>query len=71
MPKLKIGSVGSKITSLGQFFVKPLVHSRGHSFDPNFMKLCQNHYRKKSRPGLKIGHVRSKSRSVGQILVKP
>ena len=21
---------------------KPCVHSRGHSLDPNFMKLCQN-----------------------------
>ena len=27
---------------LGQILEKPYVNSRGHSFDPKFMKLCQN-----------------------------
>ena len=35
----QLGHVGSKTRSLGQIFEKPIVHSRGHSFDPNFMKL--------------------------------
>ena len=42
----KLGHVGSKTRSLGQILEKPCVHSRGHSFDRKFMKLCQNvnHY---------------------------
>ena len=39
---LKLGYVGSKTRSLGQILEKPCVHSRRHSFDPSFMKLCQN-----------------------------
>ena len=39
---LKLGHVGSKIGLLGQILEKPSVHSRGHSFDHKFMKLCQN-----------------------------
>ena len=39
---LKLGHVGSKTRSLGQILEKPCVHSRGHSFDPKFMKLDQN-----------------------------
>ena len=39
---LKLGHVGTKTRSLGQILEKPCVHSRGHSFDPKFMKLCQN-----------------------------
>ena len=38
----KLGQVGSKIRLLGQILEKPCVHSRGHSFDSKFMKLCQN-----------------------------
>ena len=38
---LKLGHVGSKTRSLGQILEKPSVHSRVHSFDPEFMKLCQ------------------------------
>ena len=38
----KLGHVGSKTRSLGQIIEKPCVHSRGHSFDHKFMKLCQN-----------------------------
>ena len=34
--------VGSKTRSLGQFLEKQCVHSRRHSFDSFFMKLCQN-----------------------------
>ena len=37
---LKLGHVGSKTRSLGQILEKPCVHSRGHSFDPKFMKVC-------------------------------
>ena len=35
---LKLGHAGL----LGQILEKPRVHSKGHSFDPKFMKLCQN-----------------------------
>ena len=38
----KLGHVGSKTRSLGQILEKPCVHSRRHSFDHKFMKLCQN-----------------------------
>ena len=39
---LKLGQVGSKIRLLDEIVEKPYVHSRGHSFNPKFMKLCQN-----------------------------
>ena len=41
-----MGHVGSKTRSLGQISEKPCVPSRRHSFDPKFMKLCQevNHH---------------------------
>ena len=39
---LKLGHVGSKTRSLGQILEKKPVHSRGHSFDHKFLKLCQN-----------------------------
>ena len=47
-PEYKKGHVGSKIRSLGKIFVKPWIHSRGHSYDPIFLKLCQNVYLDKS-----------------------
>ena len=43
-PEFKMGHVGSKTRSLGQFLEKPCVLSRRHSFDPVFMKLCQNDF---------------------------
>ena len=43
-PEFKRGHVGSKTRSLGQFLEKPCVLSRRHSFDPIFMKLCQNDF---------------------------
>ena len=43
-PELKMGHVGSKNRSLGQFLEKPYVLSRRHSFDPVFMELCQNDF---------------------------
>ena len=46
-PESNMGHVGSKTRSLGQFLEKPCVHSRGHNFDPIFMKRCQNVYLKK------------------------
>ena len=39
---LKLGHVGSKNRSLDQILEIPCVHSKRHSFDPKFMKLCQN-----------------------------
>ena len=38
----KLGLVGSKTRSLGQILEKPCIHSKEHSFDPTFMKVCQN-----------------------------
>ena len=70
-PELKVGCVGSKTRSLGQFLEKQCIHSRRHSFDPIIMKLCKNVYLNESRPELKRGHVGSKTRSLGQIIVKP
>ena len=43
-PELKIGHVRLKTRSLGQFLEKPCALSRRHSFDPIFMKLCQNDF---------------------------
>ena len=43
-PEFKIGHVWSKTRSLGQFLEKTCVLSRRHSFDPVFMKLCQNDF---------------------------
>ena len=42
--EFKMGHVGSKTRSLGQCLEKPCVLSRRHSFDPVFMKLCQNNF---------------------------
>ena len=41
---LKLGIVGlkSRLLGVGHIIDKPCVLSRGHSFDPKFMKLCQN-----------------------------
>ena len=39
---LKLGHVGLKPRLLDQIIEKPGVHSGGHSYDPKFMKLCQN-----------------------------
>ena len=43
-PEFKMGHVGSKTRSSGQFLEKSCVLSRRHSFDPVFMKLCQNDF---------------------------
>ena len=43
-PEFKMGHVESKTRSLGQFLEKKRVLSRRHSFDPVFMKLCQNDF---------------------------
>ena len=43
-PESKIGHVRLKTRSFGQFLEKPCVLSRRHSFDPIFMKLCQNDF---------------------------
>ena len=67
---MKLGQVGSKIRGLGQILGKPCVHCRGHSFNPKFMKLCQNVIIIISRSCWKLGHVGSKIKSLGQILEK-
>ena len=55
----KLGHVGSKTKLLGQILeIKTFVHSRGHSFDPKLMKLCQNVNSHKSRSSSKLSHVR-------------
>ena len=38
----KLGGVESETWSVSQILEKPCVHSRGYSFDPIFMKLCQD-----------------------------
>ena len=43
-PEFKMGHVGSKTRPLAQFLEKPYILSRRHSFDPVFMKLCQNDF---------------------------
>ena len=41
---MKMGHVGLKTRSLGQFLEKPCVHSRRQNFDPVFMNFRQNVY---------------------------
>ena len=59
----KLGHVGSKTRSLGQILEKSCVHSRRHSFDPSFMKLCQNVSHHSIWVKFKTGSFRSKTRS--------
>ena len=68
---LKLGHFGSETRSLGQILGKPCVHSRGHSFEPKFMRLCQNVISVKSMSSSILDHVRSKTRLLGQIIEKP
>ena len=68
----KLGHVGLKTRSLGQILEKPCVHSRGHSFDHKFMKVCQNvNHHNVSWSSSKLGHIGSKTRSLGQIFKIP
>ena len=60
-PELKVGQVGSKTRSLGQFLDKPYVHSNGHRFDPVYMKLCLNVYLNKVSARIKNGLCRVKN----------
>ena len=39
-----MGNLGSKTRSLGQFLEKQCAHTRRHSSDPIFIKLCKNVY---------------------------
>ena len=39
---LRLGQIRLSSRSLSQILEKSCVHSRGDSFDPVFMKLCQN-----------------------------
>ena len=61
---------GKKIGSVGQILVKSCYHSKGHNFDPNFLKLAQNAYIDNISEKFEYGWTRSKSKTVGQILVK-
>ena len=65
-----MGGVGSKSRSLGQILVKSCYHSRGHNFDPIFIKLAQNAYIDNILDKFEYGWVGLKSRSLGQIFVK-
>ena len=56
-PELIMDHARSKTRSLREFLEKLCVNSRGHSFDPVFMKLCQNVYLNETSPELKIGHL--------------
>ena len=67
-----MGYFEPKTWSLGQILDKPCVHSRGHSFDPKFMKFfVKMLIIIMSRSHLKFGHVGSKKRSLGQVFEKP
>ena len=44
MAKFETKSIGSKTKALGQILEESCIHSKEHSFDPNFMKLCLNVY---------------------------
>ena len=61
--------VGSKSRSLGQIFVKSFYHSRGHNFDPFFIKIAQNAYIDNVSDKFNMGKIGPKSRSLGQIIV--
>ena len=67
---LKLGHGGSKTKSLDHILEKHCAHSRGHNFNPKFMKFCQIVYHHHILVNLKLGHVGSKTRSLGQILEK-
>ena len=68
---LKLGQGGSKTRSLGQILEKHCVHSRGHSFNPKFMKVCQNVNHHHIKVKFETGSWWIKTRSLGQILEKP
>ena len=63
-PELKMDHVDSKTRSLGQFLEKECVHSRGHSFNPVFMKLCQNVYLNKAEAKIKNRSCRVKNKAI-------
>ena len=67
--KIETGScwIKNEVTR-SKLIKKPCVHSRGHSLDPKFLKLCQNVNIHISRTNLKLGHILSKTRLLGQIL---
>ena len=64
---LKLAHIGSTSKSLGLIIEKQGFHSRGHSFDPKFMKLRQNV--NPHNIWVKFQTV-SKTRSLGQIISK-
>ena len=57
--------MGSKTRSVGQIIENACVHSRGLSFDPKFMKLCQDVNPHNIYVRIETGHVGSKTRSLG------
>ena len=71
-PELKMGHVRSNTRSLDQFLEKPYVLSRRHSFNPIFMKLCQNvRCYKNLGQNEKWAMSGQKTRSLGLFLEKP
>ena len=70
-PHCKLGHIGSKAKSLAQIIEKPCVHSRGHSFESKFVKLCQNVNPNKILIKFKTWTCWVKPRSLGQIIETP
>ena len=69
-PESKIGYVWSKTRSLGQIWVKPLIHSRGTVLIKSSWNFVRLFVIIKSWPELKMGYVRLKTRSLSQFLEK-
>ena len=67
---LILGHVRLKTRSLSQIIEKPCINSRGHRFDPKFVKLCQTVSPYKLYVKFETGPCWSKTRSLGQILEK-
>ena len=68
----QLGDVETKTRSLDQISYKPCVHSREHSFDPQFMKLLQNVTHHKIYVKFETGSCGvNKNRSLVQIIGNP
>ena len=70
-PELKMGHVGSKARSLGQFLGKPCGDSRGQSFGPVLWNFVRMLILIKSRPEFKKRSIWIKNRLLGQMLIRP
>ena len=61
LTRFETGLYWVETMSLGQILEKTCIHSRGHSIDPNFMKLCQKVYLHPIQGTIKTGLGRVKS----------